>query len=175
MSNQKTLEMIAAHSGFKIFTYFDRPRRNAWLQYPEPDTPVLQGGASECDINNVVARLKKGLDPGVPFNDGSYRDNTGVIDMKSNLDIIKSHYSQFEELPDDVRQKFRTPAEFYEAQKKALEKSARTSVSLDVTGPTDSKPAVKTKKGAKNYETETNAAPSREKSVQTSDGSPSEE
>lgn len=159
----------------KIFTYFDRPCRNAWDSYPEPDVPVLQGAIAECDINNVVARLRKGLDPGVPFNDGAYRDNTGVIDMKSNLDIIKSHYSAYEELPDDVRRKFRTPAEFYEAQKKALEKSARTSVSLDVTGPTDSKPAVKTKKGAQNYETETNAAPSRKKSVQTSDGGSSEE
>lgn len=159
----------------KVHHYFDRPCRNAWESYPEPDMAVLQGAVGECDINRVVARLKKGLDPGVPFNDGSYRDNTGVVDMKSNLDIIKSHYSRFEELPDDVRQKFRTPAEFYEAQKKALEKSAKTSVSLDVTGPTDSKPAVSQKKGAQNHETDSNATPSRKKIVQTSDGGPSEE
>lgn len=159
----------------KMYSYFDRPRRNAWETYPEPDKPVLQGAAAECDINRVVARLKQGLDPGVPFNDGSYSDNTGVVDMKSNLDIIKSHYSRFEELPAAVRQKYRSPVEFYEAQQKALDENARTSVSLDVTGPTDSKPAVKTKKGAQNYETETNAATSRKKSVQTSDGSSSEE
>ena len=95
--------------------------------------------------------------------------------MNSNLDIIKSHYSRFEELPAAVRQTYRSPVEFYEAQQKALDESARTSVSLDVTGPTDSKSAVKTKKGASSYETETNAAPSRKKSVQTSDGSSSEE
>lgn len=159
----------------KIYNYFDRPRRNAWESYPEPHAPVLQGAALECDINRIVARLKAGLDPGVPFNDGAYSDNTGLLDMKSNLDIIKSHYSRFEELPDAVRKKFRTPAEFYEAQKKALEESARTSVDLDVTGPTDSKTAVKTKKGAQNYETEANAASSRKKSVQTSDGNSPEE
>lgn len=159
----------------KIFSYFDRPCRKAWESYPEPDKPVLQGAARECDINRVVARLKQGLDPGVPFNDGSYSDNTGVVDMKSNLDIIKSHYSRFEELPAAVRQKYRSPVEFYEAQQKALEESARTSVDLDVTGPTDSKSAVKTKKGAKTYETETNAVSRREKNVQTSDGGSSEE
>lgn len=159
----------------KIYTYFDRPRRNAWESYPEPFQPVLQGAASECDINHIVARLKKGLDPGVPFNEGAYRDNTGFVDMKTNLDVIKRHQSTYNDLSDELRQKYKSPAEFYEAQKKALEESARTSVSLDVTGPTDSKPAVKTKKGAKNYETENNGAPSREKSVQTGDGSSSEE
>nr|QJB18795.1 MAG: internal scaffolding protein [Microvirus sp.] len=159
----------------KIYSYFDRPRRNAWESYPAPDTPVLQGAALECDINRVVVRLKQGLDPGVPLNNGRYSDNTAVIDMKSNLDIIKSHQSDFEELDPAVRQKYRTPLEFYEAQQKALVERARTSVSLDVTGPTDSKLAVSTKKGAKTYETETDAASSRKKSVQTSDGDSSEE
>lgn len=162
-------------NGVKIYSYFDRPCRNAWESYPEPYKPVLQGAASECDINRIVARLKAGLDPGVPFNEGAYSDNTGVVDMKTNLDVIRRHQSTYNDLPDELRQRYKSPAEFYEAQKKALEESARTSVSLDVTGPTDSKSAVKTKKGAKNYETETNAATSREKSVQTSDGSSSEE
>ena len=160
----------------KVYHYFDRPQRNAWVDYPEPDKPVLQGAALECDINRVVARLKQGLDPGVQLNQGVYRDNTGIPDMKTNLDVIRSHESAFADLPDAIRQKFRSPLEYYEAQqKKTLEESARTSVSLDVTGPTDSKLAVKTKKGAKTYETETNAGSRREKNIQTFDGDPSEE
>ena len=134
----------------KVYHYFDRPQRNAWVDYPEPDKPVLQGAALECDINRVVARLKQGLDPGVQLNQGVYRDNTGIPDMKTNLDVIRSHESAFADLPDAIRQKFRSPLEYYEAQqKKALEESARTSVSLDVTGPTDSKLAVKTKRELK--------------------------
>lgn len=160
---------------FKMYTRYNLPPRNPWLEYPEPYKPVLQGGLLECDINRVVARLKQGLDPGVPLNSGSYRDNTGVVDMKSNLDIIRSHHSAFADLPDEVRQQYRSPAEFYEAKKKALEESARTSVDLDVSGPTDSKPAVSQKKGAKTYETDTSAAPSRKKIVQTFDGGASEE
>jgi len=96
--------------------------------------------------------------------------------MKTNLDIIRAHDSAFAELPDAIRQQYRSPMGYYEAQQKIeLEQSSRTSVSLDVTGPTDSKTAVKTKKGASSYETETNAASSRKKSVQTSDGGSTEE
>lgn len=164
-----------AKSMTKVYHYYDRPQRNAWVDYPEPDKPILQGAALECDINRVVARLKQGLDPGVQINQGVYRDNTGIPDIKTNLDVLRAHDSAFAELPDAVRQKYKTPAEYYEAKKIALEQRARTSVSLDVTGPTDSKSAVKTKKGAKTYETETNAGSRREKNVQTFDGDPSEE
>jgi hypothetical protein len=108
---------------FKMYTRYNLPPRNPWLEYPEPYKPVLQGGLLECDINRVVARLKQGLDPGVPLNSGSYRDNTGVVDMKSNLDIIRSHHSAFADLPDEVRQQYRSPAEFYEAKKKRLKKA----------------------------------------------------
>ena len=115
----------------KVYHYFDRPQRNAWVDYPEPDKPVLQGAALECDINRVVARLKQGLDPGVQLNQGVYRDNTGIPDMKTNLDVIRSHESAFADLPDAIRQKFRSPLEYYEAQqKKRLKKRADQCISL---------------------------------------------
>lgn len=159
----------------RMYTYFDRPQRKAWAEYPEPSKPVLQGASAECDINNVVARLKKGLDPGVPFKDGAYSDNTAHVDMKTNLDIIRKHDSVFEGLPDYLRKKFRNAAEYYEAIKNELAESSGTSVPLDVTGPTDSDHAVKQKKGASSNETETNVAPNRKKSIQTGNSSPSEE
>lgn len=159
---------------FVIYSRYDKHPRKAWVQYPEPAKPVLQGGAPECDINNIVRRLRQGLDPGVPINGGSYRDNSEVVDMKSNLDIIRAHESRFNELPEHLQEKFRTPLGYYNAELQALAESQRTSNPLDVTGPTDSKSPVSTKKGAKN-ETESATSSNRKKSVQTSDGDSPEE
>ena len=110
-----------------------------------------------------MRRLKEGLDPGVRVHSGSYVDSTKFVDQKTNLDILRRHQSNWEALPDNIKARYKTPSEFYEAQQKALEESARTSNSLDVTGPTDSKPDVSSKKG-ESLEAQ-NAAPSQARKV----------
>lgn len=113
-------------------------RHNDYKRHIPGESLTVQAAALECDINNVVRRLMAGHDPGVPINQGSYRDNTGHVDLKTNLDVLRRHQSAFNELPDEVRAKYKTPSEYYDAQHQALLQQAGTSNPLDVSGPTDS-------------------------------------
>lgn len=156
-----------------VYDRFNRPY-NGPKPTPDGDVATVQAAASECDINVIVKRLKEGLDPGVRVHSGSYVDSTQFVDQKTNLDILRRHQSNWEALPDNVKARYRTPGEFYEAQQKALEESARTSNPLDVTGPTDSKPDVSSKKG-ESSETQNAASKSGKKSLPKGDGSSSQE
>jgi len=160
-----------------IYTRYDRSPRQVWESFPEPYQHTINGAAPECDINNVVARLRQGLDPGVTLRSGQYRDNTAIVDMKTNLDIIRSHESVFNALPQHMQERYKTPFGYYSAlaelEKNRLEQQAGTSVSLDVTGPTDSKLDVSSKKGG-SRETETNEIRSGQVDIQKSDSRPSE-
>jgi len=156
-----------------VYDRFNRPY-NGPPPTPAGDVATVQAAASECDINVIVRRLKEGLDPGVRVHSGSYVDSTKFVDQKTNLDILRRHQSVWESQSDAIKARYKTPAEFYEAQQKALEESARTSNSLDVTGPTDSKPDVSSKKG-ESLEAQNAASKSGKKGVQKGDGSSSQE
>lgn len=150
---------------YKIYhRYSPRPR---YAPHEMGDIKTVQSAIAECDINNVARRLLSGMDPGVPVKTGVFRDNTSITDMKSNLDIIRSHESAFNDLPPGVRARYSSVSEFYDAQYKALEKSAGNSNSLDVTVPTDSE-AVRTQKGVKR-EASSDESDSGEKEIQKRD------
>lgn len=156
----------------KVYSYFDRPDRSLLSRHEPGESATVQAAALECDINNVVRRLLEGRDPGVPVNHGAYSDVSGVPEMKSNLDIIRRHESNYAELPPDVRQKYKTPLEYYNAQQQTLLKELQDQTSLDVSGPTDSESMSVHKKGARN-ETQTHESKNVQKDVQKSNRSSS--
>lgn len=137
---------------------------------PDPgETSAVQAARDETDINTIVERLSRGQDPGVQQHHGSYSDNTGHVDMKSNLDIIRSHYSRYNELPDQIREIYKTPLEYYNAEQQALEKSLETRDPLDVSGLTDSKAGSSTKNEGEQREEKTSHKQVGQKNVQKSD------
>lgn len=152
-------------------------RHHDYKRHIPGESLTVQSAALECDINNVVKRLLAGQDPGVPLNNGSYRDNTGHVDLKTNLDTIRRHQSAFNELPDEVRSKFRNPSEYYDAQHQALLQQAGTSNPLDVSGPTDSNSVAvsSNSSGRKSSETKISRSKNGQKNLQEGDrGEPEE-
>lgn len=146
----------------RVYNVWEAPNTPPPESYPEPYYPTVLAAAQECDINNIVVKLLHGHDPGVRLNDGSYRDNSAIPEMKANLDIIMKHNSAFAELPSELQREYRTPARYYEALQKEIEHNLGTSHSLDVSGPTDSKTVSSQKKGALNEEENATSATGEE-------------
>lgn len=130
------------------------------------ETATVQAAQHECDINAIVTRMLAGNAPGVLLKEGTYSDNTTHTDMKTNLDVIRRHQSSYNELPEDIRMRYKTPLEYYNAQQQALEQEASDQHPLDVSGPTDSKP-VSSKRKELN-ETQTPEPKNGKKDLQTS-------
>lgn len=152
----------------KVYHRYSLPDRSTLSRHEPGETATVQAAAAECDINNIVRRLLEGRDAGVPVNHGGYSDVSGHVDMKTNLDIIRRHQSSYNELSPEIRERYKTPLEYYNAQQQALEKEAGTRDSLDVSGPTDSEHAVSSKKGATNEEA-THVSKVSKKAIQKSD------
>lgn len=155
---------------YRVYTRYSPPPRHA--PHPPGESRTVQTAIAECDVNNIMRRLMSGMDPGVPIKTGFYRDETQIRDMKSNLDIIRSHESAFNQLPEGVKAQYGSVSRYYDAMIQDLESEQGNSESLDVTVPTDSKAVSSQKKGEKN-EAKTSASSSSEANLPSSNKSSS--
>lgn len=134
---------------------------------------VIESAAADHDLNNIVKRLKQGLDPGVAIRESRYGLSITSEMKEDSIMRVKDAQSQFEALSPEVRGDTKSFAEYLESK---LTREGGTVDSLDVTVPTDSKSVSSTqKKKGSSSETKTVKQSGGEKNIQKGDESPPEE
>lgn len=140
---------------------------------PKEKSKTVQSAAQENDLNLIVDRLKKGLDPGVPIKQSRYGLSITPEMKEDSITRVKDAQSQFETLSPEERGDTKSFAEYLETK---LTQQGGTGESLDVTVPTDSKSVSSTqKKKGSSSETKTANKSASKKDIQERDESPSEE
>ena len=110
---------------------------------PKEKSKTVQSAAQENDLNLIVDRLKKGLDPGVPIRESRYGLSVSPEMKEDSIMRVKDARSQFEALSPEERGDTKSFAEYLESK---LTQEGGTVDSLDVTVPTDSKSVSSTQK-----------------------------
>jgi len=138
---------------------------------------TVQSAASENDLNQIVKRMKQGLDPGVGISEARYGLSITSQMKEDSMQRVAEAKSQFEALSPEERGDTKSFAEYLESKLKSkLTQEGGTVDSLDVTVPTDSKSVSSTqKKKGSSSETKTANKSAGEKNIQKGDESPPEE
>ena len=103
-------------------------------------TRAKQSFASECDINNIMARYQKtGLVTHVAAHQGNYTDLPAYDDFHASMNAVTAANSSFASLPSSVRSRFHNdPGEFLDfVQDKA---NADEMVSMGLSIPSQEEP-----------------------------------
>lgn len=132
---------------------------------------TIQSAAAENDLNEIVKRMKQGLDPGVPIRESRYGVSITPEQREASMQTIAEAKSRFEELTPEQRGESRSFAEYLETK---LTREGGPLQPLDVNGPTDSKPVSSTKKG-QSSEKKTAKQPDSKKDIQKGDEDSPEE
>lgn len=89
------------------------PKVRISVSFPSPSL-TKQSFKDECDINTIMGRyLRTGILPEtVQQIEGQFLDVSDV-DFRSSMELVADAWSMFNELPSDIRSRFRNdPAEF---------------------------------------------------------------
>lgn len=133
---------------------------------------TIQSAAPENDLNEIVRRMKQGLDPGVPMRDARYGVSVSAEQREASLQTVADAKSKFEELTPEERGETKSFAEYLQSK---LTREGGPLDSLDVNGPTDSNVSSTNKKKGPSSETKTAKQPNGKKDVQKGDEASSEE
>lgn len=115
--------------------------------------------AKDCDINTIVARMKKGIAPQLSAKEGVFLDSTGVKDLAHAFNMTREANETFAKLPSATRKRFdndplKMIAFMEDGSKEALEESVklglreRRQVKESSGGPTSTPSAADKPEGA---------------------------
>lgn len=133
---------------------------------------TIQSAAMENDLNEIVKRMKQGLDPGVPIREARYGLSVTADQRESSMRTVADAKNRFEELDPEDKGETKSFAEYLE---KKLTREGGPFNPLDVNGPTDSKSVSSTKKKGTPSEKKTADKQGSKKDIQEGDGNEPEE
>lgn len=126
----------------KIFSRFDVPTSSG-LDCSDSPSLTQQHFKDECDINYLLRHYND-----IPKPPPVYGDCTQYSDLQSAINLFDAAAADFQAIPSDIRAKFgNNPVTFFNFCNNPANKDELINlglakvgpVSLDVTGPTDSK------------------------------------
>jgi len=133
---------------------------------------TIQSAAAENDLNLIVSRMVKGLDPGVPIREARYGMSVTPEQREASMQTVADAKNQFEELSPEERG---TTKSFAEYLRNKLTREGGPLDPLDVNGPTDSKSVSSTKKKGATSEKKTANKQGSEKNIPEGHGNEPEE
>lgn len=116
----------------------------------DPKTGLTQQSfKDECDINTLLQHwMKTGVMPNFRQDPPSYGDFADLPTMQEAANLVLHAEQVFADLPDDVREQFASPMDYFDAVL-AAEERLGTMDPLDVIVPTDTKDTQSGQKGGK--------------------------
>lgn len=90
-------------------TYRKRERVQFFSDKP---SRTQQHMKNECDVNSILEKYRKtGMINHIQQRQPKYADFSSYQDFKSNLDMVKETFAQFEQLPAHLRKRFQNNPE----------------------------------------------------------------